>query len=264
MEELKYCVYTHNTIEGIPFYVGSGTENRAKLLRLSEVKSRDKGLKYLNKVKELDFNYTYEIHFQNLSKEDACVEELNLFTKLSNEGFLLYNSRKPSLPLKMSDVDFTDLYYDPESITGLRWRNNNRVAGYVLKGKGCQVKYKGVSYYTHRVVLVLHGVGVDNLVVDHLDGNPFNNQLGNLKVCLQSDNTRNRKLPVTNKSGVIGVYLHSARQQWVASAVINGEVITKSFSILKYGENLAYNLAVDSRNKMLEISGEYSKRHGKG
>ena len=52
--------------------------------------------------------------------------------------------------------------------------------------------------------LIMNVIGSD-LVVDHKDGDPLNNQKSNLRICSQLENTRNKKRPRTNTSGFKGV-----------------------------------------------------------
>ena len=55
-----------------------------------------------------------------------------------------------------------------------------------------------------------------DMVVDHVNGNAFDNRRGNLRVCTQAENTRNLKTNVRNTSGYKGVSWDGARQKWAA------------------------------------------------
>lgn len=56
-----------------------------------------------------------------------------------------------------------------------------------------------------------------SVVVDHMDGNTFNNQKWNLRVCHQRENTLNRSIPSNNTSGAIGVRLNPSGKTWHVS-----------------------------------------------
>lgn len=60
------------------------------------------------------------------------------------------------------------------------------------------------------------------MVVDHIDHNPLNNRKNNLRVCTNSENSRNRVL--TNfESGCNGVCKNNRKDRWVATISVNGE-----------------------------------------
>lgn len=60
----------------------------------------------------------------------------------------------------------------------------------------------------------------DNMVIDHIDGNPSNNRRSNLRICTQHQNTMNSRY-THNKSGVQGVFWDKSRNKWVAQIAIN-------------------------------------------
>jgi hypothetical protein len=111
--------------------------------------------------------------------------------------------------------------YDPE--TGLffwRQREHGPRAG-TQTGKPrhdgyCRVFLDGRSYLAHRLAwLITYDVwpAVD---VDHIDGNPSNNRIANLRSTSRSQNLYNQKLPVNNKTGRKGVCFDPARGLYAA------------------------------------------------
>jgi hypothetical protein len=82
------------------------------------------------------------------------------------------------------------------------------------------------EYLMHRLVwFYVHGVWPDN--IDHIDGNPKNNRLSNLRSVTCSENSRNMKRPKDNTSGIVGVAFH--RNRWVAQLRRQGKTYTKKF-----------------------------------
>lgn len=81
----------------------------------------------------------------------------------------------------------------------------------------------GIRYKTHRLVwLYVYGVWPDGLV-DHIDGNPSNNDVSNLREASQSENLRNRGAQSNNKSGFKGVCWDSRKKRWLSQIAINGK-----------------------------------------
>lgn len=48
-------------------------------------------------------------------------------------------------------------------------------------------------------------------VIDHKDGDPFNNKKENLRYCTDAENSRNRRMHCTNTTGFKGVVAHQGK-----------------------------------------------------
>jgi hypothetical protein len=181
--------------------------------------------------------------------------------------------------VKINDLNLNDIWsYSEESASGIKWKinvyagkNNNILRAKIndcagTKNSKCwRVVYKGVGLSVHRLVWVLnYGEITNNLVVDHLDGNPFNNQINNLRLVPVAVNTRNTRLPTTNTSGIKGVMLHQGKY-WKAQWYEEDGVKCKYFSMETYGFEMAKQLALEYRlNKILELNSRgfgYTERH---
>lgn len=75
----------------------------------------------------------------------------------------------------------------------------------------------GHIVWMHKVILGASR-GIE---VDHIDGNPLNNQRSNLRLATHRENSFNTKRPTTNKSGFKGVYWHKAAGKWAACITIH-------------------------------------------
>jgi len=114
------------------------------------------------------------------------------------------------------------LNYDPE--TGVFTRKVRRrrfLAGEVagtLNGKGyIRIRIDGKDYLAHRLAwLVVHGHLPDEL--DHINGEPSDNRIINLRQATRQENVRNTGMRVNNTSGYKGVCWGKSRGKWIATA----------------------------------------------
>ena len=137
----------------------------------------------------------------------------------------------------------------------------------------------GKSYLAHRLAwLYVYGRFPDGLrpEIDHMDGNPINNSIANLREVSRSENQRNQKMCSDNTSGITGVYRESApngnktKLNWywkVTWQAEDGKRKRLSFSTEKYGEAEAKQMAIDYRAEQIQLLKSncgiiYSDRHG--
>lgn len=102
----------------------------------------------------------------------------------------------------------------------------------------------------HRAILNA-GVG---LQVDHIDGDTLNNTKSNLRMCLQSENKRNRKKPITGvTSKHKGVSLWRGR--WKAQITSHGKTHYLGLFNSETEAAKAYNEAAD------ELHGNFARKN---
>lgn len=120
------------------------------------------------------------------------------------------------------------LHYCPETGVFLWkvWRGGPTVAGSVagsIDSKGYrQIKLDMRLHLAHRLAwLYVHGeFPVGHL--DHIDRNPKNNAITNLRLCTHSENHQNTGLRADNTSGVTGVSFNKPSAKWLAFISKNG------------------------------------------
>lgn len=113
----------------------------------------------------------------------------------------------------------------------------------------------GVRHYAHRVAWAyVHGSWPDG-DIDHINGDPGDNRICNLRVVTHAENMRNMKLPERNTSGVCGVYQHKPSGKWVAAIKANG----KSQHLGYFSE---FRDAVEAR-KAADLDHGYHPNHGR-
>lgn len=173
------------------------------------------------------------------------------------------------------------LYYDETSSTKLRWKiaigrkiKKDSEAGFLENNGYHRVFLKGKRYLVSRIIYYLfNGIDPGALDIDHVDGDNSNDLPKNLRLVTEKLNSRNRKLPSSNKTGVAGIFLFEhksgrqiGQQKYLVQCTIQDKVVTRSFVLLKYGEEKAFELACKAREELLkqaeELNEGYTKRHG--
>lgn len=77
-----------------------------------------------------------------------------------------------------------------------------------------------VKFLAHRVAWKMH-YGVDPDVIDHINGDPSDNRIANLRSVPQKINCRNAVRRKNNTSGAMGVYFHRQNQKWAARIMVD-------------------------------------------
>lgn len=137
----------------------------------------------------------------------------------------------------------TDLYSNPDLVRSLffykdgnlYWKKqtaNNLKAGSKAGGlfdsgersgsKRYKVGYDKKIYRMHRLIYLMHHNTLPKYI-DHIDGNPLNNRIENLREATLSQNAWNMGLSKRNKSGVKGVLWDKSREKWLARCMTNGK-----------------------------------------
>jgi hypothetical protein len=113
-------------------------------------------------------------------------------------------------------------WLDYDQVTGIfRWKKEPRpcrpllgqIAGsrrktYIL------IKLRGFQLIgAHRLAWIyIHGLTIGGAEIDHIDGNPTNNAIGNLRLATSSQQKQNKKCQSNNRSGLKGAYYHACHK----------------------------------------------------
>jgi hypothetical protein len=90
---------------------------------------------------------------------------------------------------------------DTEDLPKVRYHKWRITHNHVVTGLPAQGTQRDLSW----VVLDLDNRVLTDIVVDHINGNPFDNRKQNLRICTQAENVRNKSFMSNNTSGFIGV-----------------------------------------------------------
>lgn len=82
-----------------------------------------------------------------------------------------------------------------------------------------QVTINGKNVPAHRLawLMATGAMPADGRMIDHIDGDPSNNALANLRLASPAQNGANRGMDKRNKSGVKGVHYNAKRRKFEAS-----------------------------------------------
>lgn len=166
------------------------------------------------------------------------------------------------MPVKLSQSYVRELFdYDPE--TGkFTWRTRNPRSHIAVGDPAGSATNKGdqvmVGKYRYKVSILIwvwvYGhwpSGPPLELVDHIDRNPFNNRLNNLRLVSSKYNSWNHNRNVLNRSGFNGVSYHTATGKYKATITIN-------YQKIYLGEFPTAELAAEARK---QAETKYWNRH---
>lgn len=106
----------------------------------------------------------------------------------------------------------------------LHWNGKfpGKVAGCIRRGHVC-VGLMGGQYVAHRICWVLAGRSLPSpeMHLDHINGDPCDNRLSNLRIATYSQNNSNKRNRSDNSSGIKGVSWRKDTRTWDARIMVN-------------------------------------------
>lgn len=111
------------------------------------------------------------------------------------------------------------------------------------------------SYSAHRVIWAIYFGEWPLDDIDHINGGRSDNRIKNLRSVARSENMKNKKLPLNNTSGVMGVFWANLEKRWYAQITCDGK--------LKHlGKFLNKDDAIAAR-KAAEVKYGFHANHGR-
>ena len=182
---------------------------------------------------------------------------------------------------KLTSELLSSFLYDLSSPSKLSWNIDVYCGKYnkihkIVKGDYCTyisssryvVMYKQKAYQVSRIIYFLHFQDANqSLSVDHIDGNPLNNSIENLRLVSQAVNMRNvRKRKTTTKTGVQFRVVKGYEYFIARYTDLSGKNHDQTFSCLAYGKEEAKKKAIAFRDQKIEElnkeNAQYTERHG--
>lgn len=104
------------------------------------------------------------------------------------------------------------------------WRGAGRGRRYL------RTTVNGKSYYLHRLVWLYH-FGTAPEMIDHIDGDPGNNRIENLRECTNASNQYNTARRSHNTTGAKGVVFHAKcrSKPWQARITVSGQKVSLGY-----------------------------------
>jgi len=129
---------------------------------------------------------------------------------------------------------------------------SGKKAGMIHKNGYLRTGINGKVYSNHRLIFIWH-YGRTSKFIDHIDGNPLNNKIDNLREANAIENQQNAKLSVKNTSGYKNVTLCPQTKKWAVKLRVDGKIKT----VGRYNDiELANLVAIEARDK---YHGKYAR-----
>lgn len=182
--------------------------------------------------------YRYSENIYGIYAKILC--EMSFRDNKRYKNYIIEKDDYAIIKLYSKTLGYKDVYIDKEDIEKVqicKWGIDIHRERYV-----CRNFHYGLL---HRFIL---DCKCNDDIVDHIDINPLNNRRSNIRIADHRINNINKLIQNNNTSGICGVRFNSREKVWIAR-IANplGKRISKSFSINKYGHDMAKNMAIEWR-----------------
>lgn len=153
-----------------------------------------------------------------------------------------YNAETGDLIWKAREAD----QINPVNLKTWNTKYAGKAAGKIEVQNGriqqLRVCYSGKFYMAHRIIWsMMKGIIPEGMLIDHIDGNPLNNRLDNLRLATRLENNRNRKRKSNSTHDLKGISFDKSRKKgWKAEIVISGKKKTIGRFLTKEEAHAAY------------------------
>ena len=106
------------------------------------------------------------------------------------------------------------------------------------------IRVLGKRYQLSHIIWLWNYGKLPKNIIDHIDRNPFNNKIENLREIDKKGNARNIGNCKNNKSGVKGVHYKNSEKRWIAQITINKKCCYLAYT-KHFIEAVAYRLAAE-------------------
>jgi hypothetical protein len=131
--------------------------------------------------------------------------------------------------LNLFDYKDGGLYYKDRFMSRGRpsVRNGEKIGSKMSNGY-LNVALNKKKYLIHRLIFLYH-YGYLPKFIDHIDGNPANNTIENLREATMAQNMCNTKIRIDNTSGTKGIHFNKQKKKWQSKLWVRGKQIARVF-----------------------------------
>jgi hypothetical protein len=225
-------------LDGLEMYVWLGGKFGGTVFQ------RKDQLKWSIVVKKPDGSViTKTLPFTEETKEQIYKEAIEIRNRLSDMYELTTNK------IRIIDGDKIEVKLSKDQIMVTDYKFMSIVEKYPIyasKSMGDNSKYYA-SMMIGKEQKQFHNFVTSWNMVDHIDRNPLNNCLSNLRETTHKENNNNRSKSETTNAIELGVTYSEKDNAYKARIKQDGKEYSKQFSVKKYGKEKALMLAIETR-----------------